>query len=358
MSPLKKQQERDRFIKKATKNSFFKALKQRFIAAVQPIGQQLLMMALDVYSNQEMTEAERIKAAEKMGSIGNQLIELPFKMLKGGMDEKNVKTGFSEFFKILRDVQEFFEENPKLAGNVGQKLERAMQPLQNFIDKATSIVEQSPMPDELKKGVIERLGQVKTRADQVTKSLHPELLTHVSKIAAEVINPEGDITNMVQPAIQIAKMAMETPLLTDLRKQFLSAVFPIGGTILNVALDLHNANLLNDKQRSELTDIGRDIMRIPYQLLSGKTDFNGAVTKLEESLKSLGSFFLSNPEIAVKAGATISSSLVPMNGFLQTTLNTTGVPSLLMKGFKFLAENIDTVKNVVEMSKKVPGKEP
>lgn len=111
-----------------------------------------------------------------------------------------------------------------------------------------------------------------------------------------------------------------SPLLKTLGQDFFKSVFPIGGSVLELGYSLYNSDIMNEKQRAALcgalSKIGGDLVTAPIQVLSGEISLEKACSKVENSMKKLGDFFIDNPEVAIRAGTTILQRILPLGSFL------------------------------------------
>jgi hypothetical protein len=332
---LRPQMKREKFVKEVVGTSLFKSLQQEFFKIIPKLGQDILMACNEAYNNQQLTNEQR----DELAKIGNMLAsELPFKMLSGTLD---IKTGFIEFVGALKNVTQFFKNNPSVALSLGQNLLENFKPLQSFINITKTTVEKSDVSEFIQQGFKERLNLIESQSGQIRNVIQ-------SAIEHPVKSPSMDVSNLL----------IASPFMQTLQKNLLPMIFPIGGTILNVGLELFNGGFLNDKQRNALGDIGKDIMSVPADLLTGKIDFSQALTSLGNSLKSLGSFFISNPDIAIKAGAKILPALLPLGGFLKEAFSLVSksefaqqaIGGILKQGLSFLSKALGGVENTLEQS--------
>lgn len=189
--------------------------------------------------------------------------------------------------------------------------------------------------------------------------------------AKEMLDKEKRISPQVNIPVTIAKPKPKqksitktvvsdvgSALMQGLQKDLLAAIFPIGGQLFNVGLALFNDGILNDKQRKELGSISKEIMNLPFKLLTGEIDLNGVISGLTKALESLFKFFVSNPDIAIKAGSTILPSLIPLGGFLSKAFSAiagsdfvkSSIGSLFKKGLDSLSKQFTKVEDTLEKS--------
>lgn len=334
-SALNPQMKREKFVKEVVETSLFKMLQVEFFKIVPKMGQEILTTCQDAYNNQQLTNEQR----DELAKIGQKLSsEIPFRMLSGSMD---VKEGFKEFVGALRMTQNFFTANPALAMDLGSKVLSIFKSLATFISSTREVVEEAPVPKPIKEGFQERLNLVDAQSKEVD-----------NVVQSAIREP------LPAPVVDMAKLLINSPVVQELQKNLLTAVFPIGGTILNVGFSLYNSGILRDKQRNELAEIGKNIMDLPVKLLTGEIDLQGMLTGLTDGLKSLGNFFVSNPDIAVRAGATILPSLLPLGGFLKQAVSFVAQSDIaqdvigqgISKGIGLLSHQVLGVENVLEKS--------
>lgn len=334
-STLDPQRKREKFVKDVVVTSLFKSLQLEFFKIIPKLGQEMLTVCSDAYNNKQLTNEQR----DQLAKIGNVFAsELPFKMLSGSID---VKQGFGAFMGALRMTHEFLDVNPSVALSIGPNILSLFKPLENFIKTTKAVVKKSDVPESIKEGFSERLDLMQTQSNQINK-----------------VVKSAEAHPVPQPKIDPSTLNIDSLVMQELQKGLLTAIFPVGGTILNVGLALHNANVLNEKQRNELGGIGMEMMGLPFQLLTGKKDLNGVISGLTNGLKSLGNFLIENPEVAVKVGATILPAMLPLGGFLTEALSIIGkselaqsvIGGVLKTGLGLLSNQLGNVEGILEKS--------
>lgn len=200
----------------------------------------------------------------------------------------------------------------------------------------------------------ERLKKVIAELEQAKKVLDIEEKEQKEKKAQEAV------LRFAAPSIDPTKLPVVSPLIKKLQEDVFPTIVPIGGAILNAGFSLFNSGILNTKQKDELAGIGQNIISLPHQLMTGKTDFMGVLTGLTDGFKALGKFFINNPEVMVKVGTTILPEVLPCGGFLANALNSDLVQDtmgavakkalgLLSEQFKKLDDMLeDKAKSVLE----------
>lgn len=92
-----------------------------------------------------------------------------------------------------------------------------------------------------------------------------------------------------------------------------NSIFYMGLKILEVTHEsVTNDKILTKEQGLELAGIGKEFISIGANLVFGKKNLKESLEDFATSLKKLGKFFKSNPEIAVKIGIKILESLYPV----------------------------------------------
>lgn len=340
-SSLTPQLKKDKFSRKVVDTSVFQELKPKFFKTTTEMGEKIFMLCHDAYTKKDLTESQ----CNELAKMGNTLVNtLPFEMLSGKMD---LKKGFRTFVGTLRTLGDFSKDHPDIPNTVSSKILSALKPLDHFVNEAQKTIETSTADPSIKEGLQQRLTRIKDESTTIKNK--------AKKLVRASITQAG-------PAITKAPPKPKT-VLENVEKDLLSTIFPIGEKILNTGLSLFTSGILNDEQRNELAGIGTEIMSLPFKLLTGEIDFTGLLMGLIEGLLKLVTFFVSNPEIALKAGASILSGMLPLGGFLQTAsklisdvvLTGGGAGDLLKKGLELLpqlSEQVLKLEDTLETSAK------
>ena len=169
---------------------------------------------------------------------------------------------------------------------------------------------------------MEYLRQVIADLEKAKEMLDKEMFDKEKRFSSQVnvpvtiAKPKSQSKSKQKSIAETVISGVGSTLLQGLQKDLLAAIFPIGGQLVNVGLTLFKDGILDDKQRKELGKIGMEIINLPFKFLTGEIDLNGVISGLTKGLESLFKFFVSNPDIAIKAGSTILPSLIPLGGFL------------------------------------------
>lgn len=312
----------------------FSMLQAKFFDAVIPLGKELIVNALDLDRNGFLTKEQR----ESLGGIGNTLVkELPFIQMD---NPDSVKKGFSLFVSTLQKLREFCKENPEVVGKIGPTIQAQLDPLKVFMSAAKDKLLDPDVTDVLRKGLTERFTGIEGHIQQIATHLKP---------AAPII---GAIVEKINEAHIIPKA------LQAVEKNLANVVFPIGENILKTTLDLAKDKSAAPKQ-AELGKTGKEIMGLPFELLTGKKNVAEVAEQLGGSLKAVGNFLGVNPEIAINSGPPFLKALVPVFEFVKGAVSVLRqlfekgtVPNLtpksLNKGLGALAKHAEGVENVLE----------
>ncbi len=165
-------------------------------------------------------------------------------------------------------------------------------------------------------------------------------------------SPQRNILSFKRPKKKAAKELDALPLFESLRKEFCSAIFPIGASILSTCLECYTGNLLTSKQRDELVGIGNNVLALTFDVLTGKKSLEQGLSDFVEILKELGSFFQNNPEVAIKVGATILATMHPLGLFIKMAVDeifkSDDISNNLQQGLMGLLKELATSFGVLE----------
>jgi len=96
----------------------------------------------------------------------------------------------------------------------------------------------------------------------------------------------------------------------SLQTSFLKCINPIASSILNVCIELYNADLMNEEQRKEFTKIGSEISAVPFKVLSREMDLQQGMTAVGKGFDKLAKFLNRNRDLVGKVVSTVGTTLL------------------------------------------------
>lgn len=189
----------------------------------------------------------------------------------------------------------------------------------------------------------EKAEQCDKEATDAFEELKKLLLKEGLKLAAN--NLMGQPFDYQQTRQNVLREISASPAFKALQQQFFQTIFPVGGSLINIAANLYNAKppIMNKEQRDTLMTLGKEITDIPYKVLSGNMDLAQGYNVFIQSMNKLTDFVKdkNNINIFLNAGATILESVHPIGAFVKKAVPTIieADPSELQKNIKITLMN-------------------
>lgn len=180
---------------------------------------------------------------------------------------------------------------------------------------------------------------------------------------AIIARENGRHSNMMfsrkrQDEIDYLSKLQKNKFFRSLQSQFFKAVFPVGGTILNVCIALQDS--ITPKQKKELTAIGNQFVSLPFKLIAGEITLKQCLGEFVGTFNKLSNFLEKNVDIALKAGASLLRGLLPFGEFLGGAAKKIAEAALpkgavepLLRGLSALTKSYDTVTTDIERAPKL-----
>lgn len=289
MSTFRSGFDRNRFTTILSETDLFRSLQPEFVKAIGPIGQALTIDAFDAPT----------KEKKQLAAMAKELSRLPKKMMEGSEDIKGYQSTFAKFFNILGDIFRFLTKHPIVASHVGPKIIEAMKPLQTFMSTVKEQITYFPI--SIQQGIKERLDWVDERIAGINSS--------VSQLSVPT-HPVKELEQTEEP------VKLET-LPNKVAQKLSDAIFPLGNSLLEAALSPLG---LEKTQQRELSNIGKELLNIPLDLLSGQSTLEEAINAIAALLENLFNFFIKNPEVVMKVASFVLPVLGPMGVALSGVL--------------------------------------
>lgn len=258
--------DREQFTRKISETELFSSLKPQFVQALGPFIQGLVTSAWDMPEGKPRLEFQ---------SIVKNLVNLQQKLLNiEGV--KDIQSIFANFVQSLDRIFKTLSTNPEIASEIRETMTGAIVPMHGFIQEASKRLETEFMPNALKDEFKQRLNWIDKRLQKINNAplnLTPEKLR--DKMGQKLSN----------------------------------GILPLGNALLDTALSPLG---LDEQQKNELTNMAKDLMDIPLNLLSGESTLEEAIQNLIKILEQLFKFLLGNPDVILKVASCILPALGPM----------------------------------------------
>lgn len=321
---------REAVIKQISNSGYYKKLSEKFFTTTPALGNAIFdacNLFKDAMGKEQLAE---------LANIGNNITSLSYRMVT---EKMTLKKAFGEFVGSLQSLTEFCSNNLDVAAKVGGPILEGMHPLGSFLKAAAEDIakgiKDKGTPKSVQEGLMRGINTLRKHYDKLEVVLKPFVAKKLG--------------------VKNASLSLEQTLLQGLT----SAIFPVGGAIINTAYALYQSDILDAKQRNELAHIGHDIISLPYRMLTEGKSLSAGFTDLAGSLKDLGNFCRNNMDIAVKAGATILENMHPLGKFLSSAIKEItkavkehGIPKNLQEGLTMgisaVANNFGQLENVLE----------
>lgn len=300
---------RDQFTKMVSGTDFFKRLQPAFVKAIGPLAATLMNEIPDVSLDKE--------AHERLYQMAEGLIQLPHALVevKG---EKDLQSVFAVFFKILTDLVGFLKKHPVVAAQIGPKILESTQNLKTLLSDAKNQVTGIDSVI-IRKGVEERVEWLGNQVAAINKTVSElAVLPQVQGQAQE----KG-----VQPKPQTQSQTLRK----QVAKKVSEGILPLGNKLSEAALTPLG---LAPEQNLELSNLAKNLMNVPLDLLSGNSTLEEALKAITEILEKLCKFLFSNPEALFKTASLILPALGPVGLAVSGALQVVSSNEMLMGGLK------------------------
>lgn len=292
---------RDRFTQLLSETDFFKACKPEFVKAIEPLMSTLIQEGWDGDSKEKGELVEMAKT----------LTDLPSALESAG-NEKDIQSAFSRFFEFLKRLFGFLNEHPVAAAHIGPKVQTAMGTLKEFLG---NVKEQVPniRSTSIREGVEQRARWVE------------EQIASIDKTVAQ-LQPSESIQSKGSPSLD-----------TQISKEVSKGVVSLGSKLSEASLSPLG---LSQEQNRELAGLGKQLLNVPVDLLSGKSTLGEAIKALGEILQKLFEFLTNNPEVVMNAASTILPALGPLGVAVSGALKMVSSNETVMGGIKTALQTV------------------
>lgn len=279
-------QDRDQFTSIISEKKLFSSLQPQFVQAIGPLVQGLVHSAWDIPEGKMRTDLQ---------GMAETLADLPQKMLdvKG---IKDIQSLFATFMQILNRIFALLQGNPEQASEMRDQVTKAIAPMSQFIADARKQIQSAGASGSISASIQKGFEQ---RLDQIDKPLQ--------KIN-NVVSESPSIQPIDEAVMQSAGPKPET-LRKEISKKLSDSVLPLGNALFETALSPLG---LSKEAQTELSNMGKDLVNIPLDLLSGKSKLEDALDTLMKVLERLFKFLMSHSDVILKAASCILPALGPV----------------------------------------------